>query len=187
MSLFNVLLIIFIIFVLILLFLWAKYNSFIKVRNQVKTDFADIDVQIKRRASLIENLVEVVKGYAKHEKSTFENVAKARSQLEKASNPHESAQGDNLLTQAAHSLFAISERYPDLKASDNFQRLQQDLKETENLIASYREEYNKSVLTYNTTIQIFPNLLVSNLFGFKEEELFQPEPSDRKEIKLKNV
>lgn len=172
---------------LILLFLWSKYNSFVTARNLVKTDFADIDVQLKRRASLIENLVEVVKGYAKHEGSTFTNVAKARAALETASGPKESAKIENMLTQTLRSIFAVSEAYPQLKASENFKDLSTDLKETEDLIAQYREEYNQTVLSFNTQIQTFPNLLVARLFGFEEEELFDASIEDRKDIDIKTV
>lgn len=168
----------------ILIFLWSTYNGFIKARNQVKTDFADIDVQLKRRASLIENLASVVKGYAKHEKDTFVDVAKARSAVEKAESPSQSAKGNNMLTSTLKSLFAVAESYPSLRASDNFKELQDQLEETENAIAQYRETYNQTVLNYNTKIQTFPNLLAAGLFGFAQEELFQPEEATREDIKV---
>lgn len=169
----------------LLIFLWGTYNSFIRSRNQVKTDFADIDVQLKRRASLIENLVEVVKGYAKHEKSTFEGVTEARAALGRSKSAGELAQVENMLTRSLGTIFAISENYPQLKASDNFKQLSQDLKDTEDAIAQYRETYNQTVLDYNTKIQTFPNLLVAGLFAFPEEELFEPQnPSDTQDIKI---
>lgn len=168
----------------VLLFLWSKYNGFIAARNRVKTDFADIDVQLKRRASLIENLAAIVREYAKHEKGTFSDVAKARSALEQPHSPKQSAQADNMLTSALRSLFAVSEDYPDLLASKNYQDLRADIKETENSIAQYRETYNQTVLDYNTEIQTFPNLLVANLFGFMEEELFETGTEGRQEVKL---
>lgn len=168
----------------ILLFLWAKYNGFITARNKVKTDFADINVQLRRRASLIENLVEVVREYAKHEKTTFSDVAKARSALENPHGPKDSAKADNMLTQTLKSLFAVSEAYPELRASENYQSLRGDIKETEDKIAQYREQYNQTVLDYNTTIQTFPNLLVANLFGFQEEELFEIDQEGKQEVKL---
>ncbi len=173
-----------VIVVFILLFLWAKYNGFIVARNKVKTDFADIDVQLKRRASLIENLVEVVREYAKHEKGTFTNVAKARAALESSHGPKESARADNMLSQTLKTLFAVSEAYPNLRASENFQSLRGDLKETEDRIAQYREQFNQTVLDYNTIIQTFPNLLVARLFGFGEEELFETDSAGKAEIKL---
>jgi len=168
----------------ILLFLWNRYNAFVSGRNKVKTDFADIDVQLRRRASLIENLVAIVREYAKHEKTTFSDVAKARAALEKPHGPKDSAQADNMLTAALKSLFAVSEDYPDLVASKNYQELRTDIKETENLIAQYREEYNQTVLDFNTMIQTFPNLLVANLFSFPEEELFETDIEGKHEIKL---
>ena len=168
----------------VLLFLWAKYNGFIAARNKVKTDFADIDVQMRRRASLIENLVEIVREYAKHEKTTFSDVAKARASLESPHGPKDSAKADNMLTQTLKTIFAVSESYPELKASENYQSLRGDIKETEDRIAQYREQYNQTVLDYNTTLQTFPNLLVANLFGFREEELFETGQEGREEIKL---
>lgn len=170
-----------------LLFLWAKYNGFIIERNKVKTDFADIDVQLKRRASLIENLAEVVREYAKHEKGTFTDVAKARTALENPHGPGDSAKADNMLSQTLKSLFAISEAYPTLRASENFQSLTANIKETEDEIAIHREQYNQTVLNYNTKIQTFPNLLVANLFGFEEEELFNAGNEDRQDVKLSPV
>lgn len=158
--------------VITLLWLWAMYNGFVVARNKVKTDFADIHVQLKRRASLIENLAAVVNEYAKHEKGTFENVTKARSAVDNTASAKDAAKAENMLTQTLRSLFAVSEAYPKLQASQNFQRLNDELKETEDNIAKYREEYNQTVLDYNTKLQVFPNLLVASLFGFKEEELF---------------
>lgn len=169
----------------ILLFLWNRYNAFITGRNKVKTDFADIDVQLRRRASLIENLATLVREYAKHEKTTFQDVAKARSALENPRGPKETAQIDNMLTSALRSLFAVSEAYPQLLASQNYQSLRGDIKETEDRIAEYREVYNQTVLDFNTMVQTFPNLLVAGLFGFKEEELFAVTPEGKQEINLK--
>lgn len=168
----------------VLLFLWSSYNAFVSGRNRVKTDFADIDVQLRRRASLIENLAAIVREYAKHEKATFSDVAEARAALEKPHSPKDSAQADNILTSALKSLFAVSEDYPDLVASKNYQELRADIKETEDLIAKYREEYNQTVLDFNTMIQTFPNLLVASLFGFQEEELFETDVEGKQEVKL---
>lgn len=175
------------IFCFLFLYLWGSYNTFIKSRNQVKTDFADVDVQLKRRASLIENLASVVKAYAKHEKDTFEGVAKARSALNSAQGPKDSAKAENMFTQTLRSLYAVSESYPELRASENFQRLQDDLKQTEDSIAQYREVYNQTVLSYNTKIQTFPNLLAAGLFGFSEEELFEVANPESTEVNLKTV
>lgn len=170
--------------VFLLLFLWSTYNAFITKRNQVKNSFADIDVQLKRRASLIENLVSLVREYAKHEKGTFESVAEARSALMKPYGPADVTKIENMLTQSLKSLIAVSEAYPKLQASENYQRLQDQLKETEDIIAGHREAYNQSVLEFNTMIQTFPNLLIAGLFGFKEEELFYASTFDKEDIKI---
>ena len=172
---------------LLFLWLWGAYNGFIKARNQVKTDFADVDVQLKRRASLIENLAAVVKEYAKHEEDTFKGVAEARSALNNAQGPKDSAKAEGMFSQTLRSLFAVSESYPKLRASENFQKLQDDLKETEDQIAQYREVYNQTVLKYNTKIQTFPNLLAAGLFGFPEEELFEVQNPDSTEVNLKTA
>lgn len=170
--------------IIILLFLWSRYNSFVTGRNKVKTDFADIDVQLKRRASLIDNLVTIVREYAKHEEETFTKVAKARSAIENAQGPKEEAEGNNMLTSTLKSIMAISEAYPELKASENYQKLSDELEQTENSIATYRETYNQTVLNYNTMLQTFPNLLAASIFGFKEEELFEPQPQDTVDVNL---
>lgn len=170
--------------VLTLLYLWSAYNSFVTERNRVKTDYADIDVQLKRRASLIENLATLVREYTKHEKGTFEDVTKARSAIENAKSAKESAKADNMLTSTLRSLFAVSEAYPELLASKNYQQLSETLQQTENSIAQYRETYNQTVLNYNNMLQVFPNLLVARLFGFTEEELFAPESGGTAEINL---
>lgn len=174
-----------VIFLCLLLWLWALYNTFIGKRNAVKTDFADINVQVKRRASLIENLASMVREYSKHERQTFENVAKARSAVQDAKTPHEAAQAENFLTQTLKSLFAVSEAYPKLQASQNYQKLNDEIEETENLVAQYRETYNQTVLDYNTMLQTFPNLLAARLFGFHEEELFEVAPQDSTDVKLR--
>lgn len=171
--------------VFLFLFLWSTYNGFITKRNQVKNSFADIDVQLKRRASLIENLVALVREYAKHEKGTFERVAEARSALMKPYGPKDVGKIENMLTRSLKSLIAVSEAYPKLQASDNYQRLQDQLKETEDIIADRREAYNQTVLEFNTMIQTFPNLLVAGLFGFKEEELFYASAVNKEDIIIK--
>lgn len=145
----------------------------ITIRNQVKTDYSDIDVQVKRRSSLIQNIADLVKDYAKHEKDTFENVSKARSAVDTSQTAHESAKAENMLSQTLRSLFSVVENYPKLQASENYKLLVAELKSTENFIAEYREEYNKSVQEYNNLVQTFPNLLIASLFGFKEEQLYQ--------------
>jgi len=158
---------------LISLWLWGKYNTFIKTRNQVKTDFSDIDVQLKRRASLIERLAQLVKEYATHEKGTFENVAKARAALDTSKTAKEAAKAENMFTDTLKSLFAVVESHPKLQASQNYKDVQVELATTENLIAKYREEYNKTVQHYNNLVLTFPSLLAAKLFNFYEEDLFK--------------
>ncbi|MCL5090795.1 MAG: LemA family protein [Patescibacteria group bacterium] len=166
---------------LILVYLWSVYNGFVVERNQVKTDYSDIDIQLKRRASLIEQLAALVKDYAKHEKETFENVSRARAALDTSKTAGQAAKAENMLSQTLRSLFSVVENYPKLLANESFQGLREDLKETENLIAKYREEYNKTVQNYNNLIQTFPNLLAASVFQFHEEELFQEMPEAVKE------
>lgn len=161
------------------------YNGFLTSRNRVKEAWSGIEVQLKRRSSLIPNLVETVKGYAKHEKSVFENVTKARTALMGAKNPNEAAKADNMLTGALKSLFAIAEAYPSLKAADNFKELQEELSDTETKIAASRQFYNANVLEYNTKIKVFPNVFVANLFSFKEELFFEAEEEAKKDVKVK--
>jgi len=157
----------------ILVFLLASFNKFVRLRNRVKTDFSDIEIQLRRRASLIQNLVDLIREYATHEKNTFSDVTKARSALDNSKTTHETAQASNMLTETLRSLMMVTEAYPELKASDNYKQTHKDLLETENLVAQYRETYNKSVEFFNNTIQTFPNLLIAGLFGFESEELFQ--------------
>lgn len=171
--------------IFIVLYLWSTFNSFIRGRNAVKTDFADIDVQLKRRASLIENLVSIVREYAKHEKDTFQGVAQARSMLQQPHGPQQSAKIENMLSSTLRSLFAVSESYPKLQASENFKQLQEEIKQTEDAIATYRETYNQTVLNYNTSLQTFPNLLAAGLFRFTEEELFDIPSEVDTEVHLK--
>lgn len=169
----------------IVLFVWSLYNALVTLRVRVKEAMSGIDVQLKRRADLIPNLVETVKGYAKHEKEIFENVTKARSALMKAESPKAKAQADNLLTGALKSLFAVAENYPQLRASENFQQLQKELSDTEDKVAYSRQFYNNVVMEFNTKIQMFPNVLLANMFGFQPEEFFEAEEGDRKKVEVK--
>lgn len=173
MTLFQALLIVSGVLIFALLYLLTTFNHLIKLRNRVKTDFSDIDIQIRRRASLVQNLVDMVREYTKHESKTFKEVAAARSAIDNSRTAQETAQASNMLTETLRSLMMVTEDYPDLKASENFQQLRQDLLQTENSLAEYREEYNQTVERYNNTIQTFPNLLVAALFGFESSDLFQ--------------
>lgn len=166
-------------------FVWMTYNTLITLRQRIKEALSGIDVQLKRRTDLIPNLIETVKGYAKHEKEVFENVTKARSELMKATTPHDKADADNMLTDALKSLFAVAEAYPALRATENFQHLQQELTDTENKISYSRQFYNSNVLSYNTKIQQFPSNLIAKQFGFKEKEFFETTEEEKKTPKVK--
>lgn len=171
--------------VLLVVYFVAMYNSFVVLLTRIKEALSGIDVQLKRRADLIPNLVETVKGYAKHEKSVFEEVTKARSALMTAKTPVEKAEANNMLTAALKTLFAVAEAYPDLKASDNFKDLQRQLEDTEDKIAYSRQFYNSNVLEYNTRVKTFPSNLIANMFTFKEAEFFEAEEVERKKVEVK--
>jgi len=171
--------------VLFILYVWFLYNGLVTARVRIKEAWSGIEIQLKRRSSLIPNLIETIKGYAKHEKAVFENVTKARSALLGAKSPKQAAVAENMLSGALKTLFAVAEAYPNLKASDNFKELQGELSDTETKIAASRQFYNANVLEYNTKIKVFPNLLMANLFGFKDEEFFEAEDEAKKEVKVK--
>lgn len=163
-----------IIVVLFLIFI-DIYNALVGLRNQVKNAWAQIDVQLKRRYDLIPNLVETVKGYAKHEREVFENVTKARNLAQQVSSsaPHIRAQAEGELSAVLGRLLAVAEAYPDLKANQNFLALQEELASTENKISFSRQFYNDSVLTYNNKIQMFPSNIIAGMFGFTMSEFFE--------------
>ncbi len=169
---------------IIVLFLWSTYNGLVRARIRVKEAWSGIDVQLKRRSSLIPNLVETVKGYAAHEKEIFENVAAARAGLMNAQGPAAAAQADNVLTQALGRLFAVAEAYPDLKANQNFLELQRELTDTEDKIAYSRQFYNTNVSSYNQRIQVFPNVLIAGMFNFQASEFFEAEETAREDVKV---
>lgn len=161
------------------------YNTLIVARTRVDEAWSGIEVQLKRRANLIPNLVEAVKGYVKHEKSVLENVTKARSELVKASSPKAQAVANNMMTDALKSIFAVAEGYPALKASENFKTLQEELSDTETKIAAARHFYNSIVLDYNTKIKVFPNVLLAQWFGFQQSEFFDADEASLKDIQVK--
>ena len=165
-------------------FVIKTYNSLVKLRNSVKDQWSQIDIQLKRRFDLIPNLVETVKGYAEHEKDTLEKVIKARSNYENASSHEDALKADNELTKSISKLFALAEAYPDLKANDNFKSLQNDLTETEDKISFARQFYSDIVMKYNNQIQVFPNNIVASLFGFKEEKYFEAKDEERDNVKV---
>ena len=168
-----------VIVLLVLGWFFGTYNTLIRLRNKVKDQWSQIEIQLKRRADLIPNLVETVKGYAKHEKSTFEDVVKARNTYVAASTPEEQLKASGEITQALNKLFALAENYPDLKANENFVKLQEDLKDTEDKISYARQFYNDAVRKYNDKVQMVPSNIVANMFGFKSEAFFEAEEKDK--------
>jgi LemA protein len=162
-----------------LVFVVVLYNRMVRLRNEVDTGWANIEVQLKRRNDLIPNIVEAVKGYAAHERGTFEEVTKARAAMAGAQGPAAAGEADNLLTAALGKLFAVAEAYPDLKASDNFLQLQNELSATEDKIAAARRYYNATVLRFNNSIQTFPAVILAGIFGFVKREFFAAEAGDR--------
>ena len=168
--------------VVILVIGTVLYNSLVSKRNRVREAWSDIDVQLKRRFNLIPNLVDTVKGYAKHEREVFEKVTEARSAITQAGNMGQREQGENMLSDALKSLFAVSENYPDLKASTNFLDLQRELVDTENKIQAARRFYNSTVMDYNNSTETVPSSLVAGMFGFKQEQFFKVEIEEERNV-----
>jgi LemA protein len=169
------------IIVLIAIALVVLYNRLVRLRNRVDNSWAQIEVQLKRRWDLIPNLVETVKGYAAHERETFDAVTQARANAQRAQTPGETAEAEGILGAALGRLFAVAEAYPELQADENFRQLQTELAETENRIAVSRQVYNDSVLTFNNAVQTFPGLVVAGPFGFTEREFFDVEEEAQRE------
>lgn len=170
-----------IIAVVVVLLLWVvfAFNSLVMLRNRAKEAWSDITVQTKRRYDLIPNLVTTVKGYAKHESKVFTDVTKARSEAMQAKGMAAKAEAENMLTDTIKSLFAVAENYPQLRASENFSKLQDELSETENKIEASRRYYNGSVRDLNTRIEVFPTNLIAQKLGFKQMELFDVAESQK--------
>jgi LemA protein len=178
-----VIVIIGVLLVLLIGYVILLFNRLIRYRNRVENAWHQIDVQLNRRADLIPNLVETVKGYASHERETFEAVTQARAAIMNAKSVGESAQADGMLSQALKSLFAVAEAYPELKANQNFLALQEELSGTENKIAYARQFYNDSVMSYDIARQKFPANVIAGMFNFKEErEYFEPETPAAREV-----
>ncbi len=148
------------------------YNRLVRLRNEVNTGWSNIDVQLQRRTDLIPNLVEAVKGYAAHERGVFDEVTRARTAVQQAGSPGAAGEANDILTAALGRLFAVAEAYPDLKASENFLRLQEDLTDTEDKISAARRYYNATVMSFNNGVQSFPWLLLARPLGFREREFF---------------
>jgi len=177
--------IILIIIAVIVLWSIAIFNSLVRTRQRVRESWADIDVQLKRRYDLIPNLVETVKGYAAHEREVLEKVVQARSAAMNAKTVGEHGQAENMLSGALKNLFALSEAYPNLRASENFAKFQDELSDTENKIQSARRFYNTNVMELNTKTEQFPSNLIANMFGFKKEQFFEIGlASERESVKV---
>lgn len=180
----EILLILLVVGAVIAFYVIGVYNLLHTLKLRIEEAFSGIDVQLKRRIDMIPNLVETVKGYAKHEKEVFENVTKARSSLMNAGSMAEKAEANNMITDALKSLFAVAEAYPELKANENFKELQRALEDTEDKIAYSRQFYNSNVLNYNTKIRVFPSNIIAGMFNFKEEEFFEATPEERENVKV---
>ncbi len=171
--------------VIVAMYAAGVYNSLVSLRNKVKDQWAQIDVQLKRRFDLIPNLVETVKGYAKHEKETFEKVIAARNNFSKAKTPEAEMKANNELSGALTRLLAVAENYPELKANENFTALQKELTETEDKISYARQFYNDNVMHYKNKIEMFPSNIVANIFKFKPEPFFEITETEKKNVEVK--
>jgi len=170
--------------VLVLIIIWALYNGLIRLKNQIENAWAQIDVQLKRRNDLIPNLIETVKGYAKHEKGVFTEVTKARTAMMSAQTLDQKAKASNMLSDTLKSLFAVAENYPTLKANENFLQLQEELTGTENKIAYSRQHYNDMVMRFNTKIELFPNNVFAGMLNFSKREMFKVDEAEKKNVKV---
>ena len=174
-----------VVLVAILMFFVSTYNGLVVARNKVKDQFSQIDVQLKRRFDLIPNLVETVKGYAKHESETLEKVIEARNGYANAKTDAEKLAASKELSQGVMQIFALAENYPELKANTNFLELQSQLKEVEDKISYARQFYNDSVLMYNNKIEMFPSNLIASMFGFKKEAFFEADEKEKENVEVK--
>lgn len=167
--------------VVVALIFLSYYNRIIRLENRIDNAWSQIDVQLRRRADLIPNLMETVKGYMKHERSVLENVTRARAAIMKAKTPQENIDADNMLTGALKSLFAVAENYPDLKANQNFLQLQDELTHTEDKISYARQHYNDTVLKFNNVVETFPGVIFARMMGKQEREMLKI-PEESREI-----
>jgi LemA protein len=162
----------------------SGYNVLIRGRNQVREAWSGIDVQLRRRASLIPNIVETVRGYAQHERQTLDDVTRARGALQKAGTAAESGAANQMLGLALGRLLAVAESYPELRANESFRHLQEELSDTEEKISFARQFYNRAALDYNNRIDVFPTLVVARLFDFKPVEFFEADEGGREEVRV---
>lgn len=178
------LIVVLVIIAVIAIYVIVTYNGLIRLRNSVNDQWSQIDVELKRRFDLIPNFVNTVKGYAKHESETLENVVKARNTYLTAGTKEQAMDADGELTNAINKLFALAEAYPDLKANENFIELQKQLEETENKISYARKFYNDTALRLNNKIEMFPSNLVAKIFNFKKQEFFKAQEAERENVKV---
>ena len=181
----NVWIIVGVVLALLVVYVVGVYNGLIRLRNKVDDQASQIDVQLKRRFDLIPNLVETVKGYTKHEKETLEGVIAARNAYNTAGNMEDQLKADGELTKAMNKLFALAEAYPDLKANENFTKLQEELSAIEEKIVYSRQFYNDSVLKLNNKIEMFPSNIVAGIFGFKKRQFFEAAAEERQNVQVK--
>ncbi len=180
----KILFIVLAVIVVLAIYIISIRNSLVVLRNKVRDQLSQIDIQLKRRFDLIPNLVETVKGYAKHESETLEGVVKARNSYLSAGSPEDQLKADGELNKTLNKLFALAENYPDLKANENFINLQNELTATEEKITYARTFYNDSVLNLNNKIEMFPSNIVANMFGFKKEKFFEATEAERENVKV---
>ncbi len=173
--------------VIVIIAIWiiAIYNRLVTLKHRTDEAWSDIDVQLKRRYDLIPNLIETVKGYAAHERETLDSVIKARNSAMSAGSPEDKGQAENMLSSTLKSIFALAENYPDLKANQNFLRLQDELSDTENKIQAARRFYNGNVRDFNIAITVFPNNAVNNILKFKKFDFFQAEENEKQNVEVK--
>lgn len=180
-----IIIVIIVILVLVLIYGISVYNKLVNSKNKVENQFSQVDIQLKRRADLIPNLVETVKGYTKHEEETFTKVVEARNKALSANSINEKVEANNELSNALSKLLMLSEAYPDLKANENFLSLQNDLKETEDKITYARQFYNDSAMDFNNVVEMFPSNIIANMFKFKEFEYFKIDEKEKETPKVK--
>ena len=181
----KVLFVVLALLVVVAIYVISVRNGLVILRNKVRDQLSQIDIQLKRRFDLIPNLVETVKGYAKHEKDTLEDVVKARNTYLSAGSPEEQLKADGELNKTLNKLFAVAESYPDLKANENFINLQNELTSTEEKITYARTFYNDSVLNLNNKIEMFPSNIIAKMFGFTKEKFFEATEAERENVKVK--
>ncbi len=179
------LIVVLVVLLIIILFIIANYNSLVRLRNKVRDQFSQIDVQLKKRSDLVPNLVETVKGYAKHESETLENIVNARNKYLSAKNDNDKVNASNEMSDSLTKLFALAESYPELKSNSNFESLQNQLQEVEEKISYARQFYNDTVLMYNNKVEVFPSNIIASMFGFKKDAFFEAKEEERENVKVK--